>query len=149
MVVLGQPEVGRIRVVVCIEIHEADRAMPFSNRPDAGVGDPVISTQGDRDRASVKHFAHEASDRSRAPVPVLLDDRRVAVVNDPHQLERVHTNLGMRGPDMTGAADRARPVAGARVVELVVVRRAHDCHVDATQLRRILGAAGTPSTKER
>ena len=139
----------RARVRVRVEMDEADRPVLGRTGADVGLCDRVITAEHDRDRTGREHLAHGGLDCSMRARGVGGEHRRVAEVDHAQHLERVDLHLEMRAvrtarrADPTRAEPRSRPVR-----DEIVRRRADDRHVDALELRRILGV-GKPAEGEQ
>ena len=130
----------RARVRVRVEVDEPDRAVAGGDGTNVRLGDRVVASEHDRQRAGVHDLADEPLDRLVRADGVGRDHRRVAVVDDPERGERVDPGLQVRARRAARGPDRPRPEARAGPVrDEVVHRRADDRHVHARELAAILG----------
>ena len=139
----------RAGVGVRVEVQQADGPAPCGDRAHVRLGDRVVAAEDDRDRARVDDLPDHALDRRMRGGCVGRDDGRVAVIDDPQDVERVDLRLEMRPRRAARRTDRARREAGAGSVrDEVVGRRPDDRHVDAREVTRVLRVRRRPERQQ-
>jgi hypothetical protein len=127
-------------VGVSVEVHDADRPARGHTRAHARLGNRVVAAQQHGRRAGGEHLPHHALDRGVRTTRVAGQYRRVAEIHDPELREGIHAGLQVRARRTARRADRARREARPGAVgDEVIHRCAHDRHVHALELGRVLG----------
>jgi hypothetical protein len=114
-----------------------------------GLGDRVVAAKDDRDGAGADDLPHEFLDRRMRARRVGGHDRGIPEVDDTQLDESIDVRLQMDARAPAGRADRPWPEARARTVgDEIIEWGAHDGHVDADKLGRILRIGhSTPGEK--
>ena len=110
------------------------------DRAHVRLGDRVVASQNDRDRARGDGLPDRALDLRVCPLRIGRNYCGVAEVDDAELGERVDLRLEMRPGRTAGGADRARAKARSGPVgDEVVRRRADHRNVDTGELGGVLG----------
>ena len=123
-----------------VEVDEADRAVASGDSAYVRLRNRVVAAEDDRNDAGVHHLPDQPLDGPVRSLWIGRQHGRVAEVDDPQLFERVDPSFKMRAGRTARRSDRARrePCPGP-VGDEVVGRGAHDRHVDAVELGRVLG----------